>query len=532
MRHKRWNQAAKPAAKSAAKLANLEPVTALMADAEEVEELLKMPTGSRRRELQSVVSTDPDELVESIEPTASISRKGKSKLRKRRAANAKVKENPFRFGYANSMFQTSGRVCGESNWTRDADQGRVPDPKDGRNHFNNYQADIQRLKALGINAYRFSVEWSHIEPKEGEFDESVLDQYEAIVDECLQNGIEPMLTLYHFVEPGWFSDKGGFEGSDNGPYFSRYAAKVFERLSAKVQLWCVMNEPAVQAFSGYLYGQFPPHVHSPQRAVNFLKNILSAYVDTYQKLKLLDNGDKAQVGIVHNILKFRSRHDICLERFPCEYLTEITNNLLMNFFRTGRMQYHDVTQASLDHSDDRAPHAFDFFGLNFYARPIIGFNCHNFFGPTQFPGQKMGDMYLVIDPEGFSGVIDEAAALGKPVYITEMGMADKTDLLREELTKRYLRVIDEKISSGVDVRGTFLWTPWPNYEWNEQDQDFGYCSADGEPKSSALFYRRWMEAHDPLHMKTSAPDEAFFELDADDIVSEDTASTSCGCVLM
>lgn len=426
-------------------------------------------------------------------------------------------------GFASSMFQTSGPRCGESNWTVDAQNGNVPDATQPIPHWDNFEADLDLMAGVGAETYRISVEWSHIEPVQGQFDEEVLAKYERLVDACLARGIKPMLTFYHFNEPNWFTELGGFERAANIEHFTAYCSRVFERLSPKVSLWCTINEPAVQAYLGHFLGKFPPHNKlSFSKTAEVLKNLLSAHVEAYQALKAMPNGPGAQIGIVHNFLRFKPLYWFDPIAYVLTNLfNPITNNLVMEFFTTGRFKYW---LGGVDHQDARATDSNDFIGLNFYANPIVGPNRQNIYGPTCRDGQVMGDMYLPLDPEGLAEAIDEVARLGKPIYITETGVADKSDVLRQQLLPLYLDVIKRKIAEGVDIRGVYFWSCVDNYEWNEgtprdengvqvEGKSFGFFDVARNPRPSVNILRQLIidknnpppvqsdteEAHDAEH---------------------------------
>lgn len=397
----------------------------------------------------------------------------------------------FAIGFANSMFQSSGEVCGESNWTEAARKGSVPKALLPISHWDNFEADLDLMQTTGVNSYRISMEWSHIEPIKNQYNTQVLDRYMALIDACLKRHITPMITLYHFNEPLWFTSLGSFEKEANIEHYISYCKHVFHLFSSKVSLWCTINEPAVQAFSGYLLGQFPPHKHDLKLTIIVLKHLMKAHVDVYQELKALPHGDACMIGIVHNVLRFKSRHGDRLTSSFTDELTTITDDLVIDFFKTGRLDYKSsIWGLDVHYEDARASRSNDFFGLNFYANPIIGFNLANGFGATCYPGQEMGDMYLAIDPQGFSEAIDEVNQLGLPIYITETGIADQTDIKRQHFLTQYCAVIHEKLARGVDIRGCFFWVFRDNYEWNEGGPDsktprlFGFFKANNEPRES------------------------------------------------
>ena len=147
-----------------------------------------------------------------------------------------LKNGPWRFpkdflwGSATAAHQVEG-YCDNNNWYRfesARDEHGRPRILDGQragvccDHWNLYKEDIGLMKALSLNAYRFSVEWSKIEPEPGKYDESVLDHYESVVDELRKNDIEPMITLHHFTDPLWFTDRGAFLQEDSPEIFAGF----------------------------------------------------------------------------------------------------------------------------------------------------------------------------------------------------------------------------------------------------------------------------------------------------------------------
>ncbi len=390
-------------------------------------------------------------------------------------------------GFASSMFQTSGDRCGSSNWTEAAKRGFVPDSTQPQPHWDQYEQDLDLMKNMGIESYRVSIEWSHVEPQKGTFNREVIAQYHKLVDACLDRKIKPMLTLYHFNEPLWFTELGGFEQEGNIKHFVAFSQHVFSSLSSKVSLWCTINEPAVQAFMGYFLGKFPPHiVGNFTQTTCVLKNLLKAHVDVYHALKPLANGTEFQIGIVHNVLKFKPLYWFDpIAYFLTNLFNPLTNDLVIDFFKTGHFDYDISFNEGVHYHDERACNANDFIGLNFYANPIVGPNLDNGYGATCRSNQVMGDMYLPLDPDGLSDALDQVATLNKPIYITETGVADQSDLLRQQLLPLYFDVIQKQIAKGIDIQGTYLWTVCDNYEWNEGNtKAFGFFDKNRNPRES------------------------------------------------
>jgi beta-glucosidase len=174
----------------------------------------------------------------------------------------------FLFGTATAEYQNSGaETCKMSNfalWELEVDEKGNPRIVNGDqsglscDHYHRYKEDIALMKNIGCNSYRFSIEWSLIEPEEGKFSKEGIDHYIDVCNELIKAGITPMVTLHHFSHPIWFEEKGGWMKEENIAYFVRYAKFVFEHLQDKVSLWATINEPSVVGFMSYLYGKFPP----------------------------------------------------------------------------------------------------------------------------------------------------------------------------------------------------------------------------------------------------------------------------------
>jgi beta-glucosidase len=221
----------------------------------------------------------------------------------------KVKKK-FLWGSATSAYQVEG-YCTNSNWNlfeNSFDEKGRPRIFEGQkagkasDEWNRYKEDNQLMKKLGLNAYRFSVEWSKIEPEEGKYDEKVLNHYEKLIDELLANGIEPMVTLHHFTNPIWFEKQGAFLQEDSPKKFAHFVENVFMRLGKKVNLWCTINEPTVYAFNGYYFGEFPPAEKDMKKAVIVFRNLMRAHTEAYLMIKRYNL--QAQVGIATAMYAF------------------------------------------------------------------------------------------------------------------------------------------------------------------------------------------------------------------------------------
>ena len=198
----------------------------------------------------------------------------------------------FKWCSATAAHQVEGENFHSDWWTFEQMHGTIKNnDKSGVavNQWNLFPEDIKRMKALGLNSYRFSVEWAKIEPKENIWDEKALDHYRQMVKQLRLAGIEPLVTLHHFTLPQWFAAKGGWSSQESVPLFVRYATRVFEVLHRDVDTWVTFNEPMVVITVGYLDGLFPPQKKNDAKgALIALKNILQSHAEAVLKMREID----------------------------------------------------------------------------------------------------------------------------------------------------------------------------------------------------------------------------------------------------
>ena len=390
----------------------------------------------------------------------------------------------FLWGSASSEYQISGaKKLTNCQWAEWEKRGH-PAIKGGETSGNaiegwdRYEEDADLLTDLGLNSYRFSIDWSAIEPEEGVFNREAVVHYKDVVKALKERGIKPMITLHHFTHPIWFENKGAFEKRENIDDFVRFAEFVFSEFSDEVDLWCTINEPTVIALMGYILGEFPPGKTGIFLAAEVLNNMLFAHVAVYKQLKSMKNGESAQIGLVHSYLKFEPyRGWNPIEALPCYFFTKNLHDTVMEFFKTGEFSSMLFQREFVQD----APSSFDFFGLNYYSRPVVGmkFSLKELLGPTCFPGEVMTDMPYPSYAEGFYQALVDCGELGKPVYVTENGIADAKDDRRELFIRKYLYALSKAIEDGVDVRGYFYWSLIDNFEWAEGwTKKFGLYECD------------------------------------------------------
>lgn len=304
-------------------------------------------------------------------------------------------------------------------------------------HYNRFEKDFDLAKEGGHNAHRFSIEWSRIEPEEGKFDEKEIEHYRQLLLALRERGLEPFVTLWHWTEPKWFHDNGGWSDKKSIDRFLKFAEKVVGEYKEMVKYWIVVNEPNVGIGFGYLTGAQPPAKKNP---ITFLKayfNLLAAYQKSYSLIHQIDQD--ASVGLAHSYYVYESELFKPLDKFIAAIPTYFSN-----YFAKKARGYED------------------FIGCNYYTRLLVS--------PRMFkelPEEKRNDLGWEIYPEGIHKVLTGLKKYDLPVYITENGLADAGDEKREKFIKGHLRQIHKAISEGVDVRGYFHWSLLDNFEFPE-----------------------------------------------------------------
>lgn len=418
----------------------------------------------------------------------------------------------FLWGAATSSHQIEGGNEHNDWWAwehEDRIEGGVRSGK-ATDHWNRYREDLKLAADLGMNSYRFSVEWSRIEPKEGQWDLAALDRYADLVAECEKNGLVPMLTLHHFTSPKWFADQGGFSNDLSPKKFLRFVEKVADRLGSKIPLWCTFNEPMVLVVGTYLGKFMPPGEYAPKKGSRACHNILRAHVLTYDYLHERF-GPSIEVGIAHNMLDFkpdRRWHPIELlltrifRRFYNRSWLDAVTGKKQHFGVLGLFPYPDQVREA------RGRSTVDFIGVNYYTKAYVqwGPRAPAQERPPELPigvafarrRDTVSDLGWAIYPKGFDRVLRFAATYGLPVYVTENGIADRDDQNRALYLRTHLEVVDQAIQRGMDLRGYYYWSLLDNFEWIKGfGPRFGLYHVDYETferklQPSAQVYQDWI----------------------------------------
>jgi beta-glucosidase len=368
----------------------------------------------------------------------------------------------FLWGVATAAHQVEGNNVNCDSWLMEHLPGSIyREPSgDAVDFYHRYPDDIAVIAALGLNAFRFGVEWARIEPEKGQISVAELDHYSRVVDTCLDHGIEPVVTLHHFTSPQWLiRHNGGWRGTDTAKRFADYAGVVMARLCDRVTWVCTINEanaPVLLAGSGLL-----PESESGKLAASMAlaANVFGVPEEEFCPFFPGASDEKATavIGQAH-----RMAVDSVHAAAPGARVG-ITLSLQEVTAEPGGEQMADAVDEFINRRFLGGMGSVgDFVGVQTYTRIYFGEDG------LKRPSGQVSDNGLEIVPAALTATCRQAQQItGLPVLITEHGVDvdDENDGLRAGLIEDALRELAPAIADGLDVRGYLHWSLVDNFEW-------------------------------------------------------------------
>ena len=444
----------------------------------------------------------------------------------------------FRWGTATASYQIEGAVDvdgrGPSIWdtfshtpgrTHNADTGDV-----ACDHYHRYREDVALLADLGVQDYRFSVAWPRVVPTgSGDVNAAGLDFYSRLVDELLDKGIRPLVTLYHWDLPQPLQDAGGWTNRDTAERFGEYVAVVARHLGDRVPAFTTLNEPWCSAFLGHAAGEHAPGLTDDAAALHAAYTLLLAHARGVAALRSELPADR-QVSITLNTANVRAASDSEADLDAARRADLTSNRIFLDPLLRGELPADLV--ASTAHLTDwsfvrdgelaaiNAP--IDFLGVNYYTPALVGAAPDDTAAPDIHPGWRDVFNHAQPTPHTTMGWTVDPASLtellvrlhrdypGVPMVITENGSAwpdevgadgSVDDPQRADYLVRHVGAVLDAIEAGVDLRGYFAWSLLDNFEWGwGYSQRFGIVRVDYDtqlrtPKTSAATYRKIIAEH-------------------------------------
>ena len=320
---------------------------------------------------------------------------------------------------------------------------------EGVKHYEKYKEDFKLAKSLNINSLRFGIEWSRVEPKDGEWDEAEWQHYRDYIEELFAQGIEPVLNLWHWTMPTWFTDKGGFERRKNIKYFERFVAKACKELPVqKLKFVITLNEPNVYSSFGYLTGEWVPNQQNFFKFFAVYKNLVRAHKKAYRVLK--DSNPHVQVGVATQLANIQpKRPQNVFDNFATHWMRYFWNWWFLNRIR----KYQDYV-------------GFNYYFTDYYRWGSFRKMLKGKFFYTENPSAPKNDLGWYMEPEGIYPLIVRIwAHYKKPILIAENGVADNRDEHRKWWIEETIVAMERALSEEINLIGYMHWSLLDNFEW-------------------------------------------------------------------
>ena len=347
----------------------------------------------------------------------------------------------FLWGTATAAHQVEG-----GNWNNDwwawehAEDTACDEPSaDACDHYWRYPQDLDLLAELGFKAYRFSLEWSRIEPEFGEYSAAQLDHYRRMIEACRDRDLLPVVTFHHFTTPRWAVAEGGWENPATADRFASFCERAVGHFGDEIGMACTINEPNIVPLMGWLMGLFPPGKTQD----------LDGYARANENLRAAH----------------RKAYD-ALKSGPGDFPVGLTLSMSDWAAEEGAEDKIDEYRATHEDFYLEAARGDDFLGVQSYSRTRVG--ASGVLGPE--PGVEVLPMGYEYWPRAAEASIRHAAEVARtPLYVTENGIGTDDDELRISYLQASLEGVGRTIADGLDVRGYFHWSMLDNFEWA-----FGY----------------------------------------------------------
>jgi beta-glucosidase len=380
----------------------------------------------------------------------------------------------FLWGSATAAYQIEGDCVDAALFAHEAEWKWTPAGK-ACNSYALYKEDIDLVAQLGHQVYRFSINWSRIEPAEGNWNAEAVEHYVDLCRRLQAKGVKAYVTLYHGEHPLWYETLGGWKKIETLSYWQRFVRYIVPKLAEFVDGWIVLNE-----FNGGIGTDGGPRKYLMTKAHAMGYHIIKEF-------------SQAPISSAHAFIHWQPRryHDK-LDRIACDMDDWMQNEFFFHAIRTGEFVY-PFFDAKYD-ADIKG--SLDFWAINQYTRHMADARTAKLEGSRYVHKTlRMIDSEFWFEEFFPEGTISNLERLtDKPVIITENGVACNDDRFRIVYLALHLCALREAIDRGVDLRGYFHWSLMDNWEWGSYTPHFGLCSVDPAtfartPRPSAHYFK-------------------------------------------
>ncbi len=398
-------------------------------------------------------------------------------------------KNNMLLGVASAATQVDGGDFGHS-WNKWYEDGHIKDGSDpaiATGHWERWREDIMLMHRMGIETYRFGIEWARVEPREGEFDEEAIDHIKEEIMLLLALNIKPLVTLHHFTNPMWFEEKGGWEKYENIRAYLLYVEKMVKSIGHLVNEYITINEPNVYATNGYFFGSWPPGKKSAAATMEVMSNMASAHIRAYKLIHDMRRSmgfRDSKVSFANHLRVFEPKNRLNpANRASCAAMEKLFQGDVSRAMLTGEFRKPLKNRGRL-----RRGAYCDFHAVNYYSRSTVTAA----FGDGVREGCQKNDLGWEIYAEGIVKCCSFLMSITPlPIYITENGTCDLSDAFRSRYIYDHLKALCQ---SKLNVKRYYYWCFNDNFEWAEGNfARFGLVHTDFDTlersvKKSGEFY--------------------------------------------
>ncbi|QAY59348.1 glycoside hydrolase family 1 protein [Microbacterium protaetiae] len=401
----------------------------------------------------------------------------------------------FLWGVATAGHQNEGENIHSDTWFLEHVSPTVFQTPSGKacNSWELWETDLDLAQQMGLNAYRFSIEWARVEPTEGEFSPDALAHYEAFVDGCRARGLAPLVTFSHFTAPHWFARRSAWLDPEAPMLFARFVDTVMRRLGDRIAVAITFNEPDLPEM--LTWADLPPIVAELERATLQAAST-AAGVQRYRAGNVMLPEDFA--GMRAGMTAAHRAARTVIKRHRPDLPVGLSLAMVDDVAIAGGEALRDRKRAEVYDYWLQLAAEDDFVGVQNYERLVYG--PEGVIPPTS--GVPVNEMGTAIEPGSLRGAVEYAHQIsGVPVLVTEHGVSTDDDALRAGMLEPAIAELFTAIEHGVPVLGYCHWTLLDNFEWIfGYSRHLGLHTVDREtfartPKPSARVYADIVRRH-------------------------------------
>lgn len=378
----------------------------------------------------------------------------------------------FLWGTAVSAYQSEGNNTNSDSWISENVHPTLYKERSGDacDSYHRYDEDMAIAARLGFNCYRLGIEWARIEPSEGHFSNAELDHYARMLEACRSHGLKPIVTFNHFTTPIWFAGRGGFEEADSPELFARYCGKAAAHLGGLMHAATPFNEANIQQLILVMTGLkgmgdvAKPMIEAAARATGSPKFSRLAFADPAVATPIMQEAHRKGFAAIKAA---RPTLPVGLS-LTTQDIQGIGPNAQADHYRD--ILYGGWDEVAKSHAD--------FVGVQPYTRFLVDAD-----GPVPPPkGAELTLSGYEFYPQALGNVVRWAhRAIGKPIYVTENGIATKDDARRIAFIDEALASLRGCMEEGIAVHSYLYWSLIDNFEWTSgYGVPFGLAAVDRE----------------------------------------------------